>query len=457
MSFLTEDPYLTEDDVYAHAHGICFKTGPPGLTGVESEWLVTSTGGPGGPGAHIPLHRVAAAVRAASPLPAGSAVTYEPGGQLELSSPPLPGPAAACRALAADLRHLDPHLAAAGLRRTAYGLDPHRSPRRQLDLPRYSAMEAYFDARGPAGRTMMCCTASLQVCLDIGRDGADARRRWRLLHRLGPVLVAAFANSPLRRGRPTGWRSTRQAVWTELDPSRSRAVPDGDPARGPGGDPARGPGGDPARGPGGDLGRGPGGDLGRGPGGGLGRDAGWDLDGGPDPAESWARYALEAQVMVLRRADGAWIVDPGLRFRDWLAGGPYGRPTAADLDHHLSTLFPPIRPRGWFELRMIDALPEPWWRVPPAVAAALLDDPRAADACAEAVGPLPPDSWAEAARTGLAGPALARAARACFAAARDALPRIGAADLVPLVDAYIERYVEPGRSPADDLLSEVRT
>ncbi|GAT69882.1 cysteine ligase [Planomonospora sphaerica] len=394
--------FLTEDDVYDHVHGICFKTGPPGLTGIESEWLVTD---PARPGEHVPLPRLTAAVQAASPLPSGSAVTYEPGGQLELSSPPLPGPAAARRALEADLRHLDPHLAAAGLRRTGYGLDPHRSPLRQLDLPRYTAMEAYFDARNAAGRAMMCCTASIQVCLDIGSDPADARARWRLLHRLGPVLVAAFANSPLWRGRPTGRRSTRQALWAALDPSRSRTVP----------------------------------------------------DGGPDPAAAWARYALDARVMAVRRTDGPWAVDPGLTFRDWLGGGRYGRPTADDLDYHLSTLFPPVRPRGWFELRMIDALPEPWWPVPLAVAAALTDDPRAADACAEAVEPLPPDAWEDAARTGPGGPGLARAARTCFAAARDALPRIGAADLVPLVDAYIERYVEPGRCPADDLLCEVPT
>ncbi len=43
---------------------------------------------------------------------------------------------------------------------------------------------------------MMCATASLQVCLDIGADEKDATRRWRLAHALGPVLVAAFANSP---------------------------------------------------------------------------------------------------------------------------------------------------------------------------------------------------------------------------------------------------------------------
>lgn len=391
--------FLSEDDVYEYAHGICFKTGPPGLVGAEYEWLVVD---PERPGDIVPLSRLAAAVAAAVPLPAGSVVSYEPGGQLELSSPPLPGPAAVHRALVTDLRHLDPYLTAAGLRRTGRGLDPVRAPRRQLDLPRYAAMEAYFDARGPAGRTMMCSTASIQICLDIGADAAAARDRWRLLHRLGPVLLAAFADSPLWHGRPTGWCSTRQAVWQRLD--RARPVPDGD----------------------------------------------------RDPAAAWARYALDQPLLAIRRTTGPWLPDPGLRFRDWLAGGRHGRPTADDLAHHLSTLFPPIRPRGWFELRMIDALPEPWWPVPLAVAAALLDEPRAADAAADAVAALPPGAWITAARCGLADPSLARAARACFAAARDALPRMGASDLVPLVDAYLERYVEPGRSPAAELLCEVR-
>ena len=35
--------------------------------------------------------------------------------------------------------------------------------------------------------------------------------RWARAHVLGPVLAAAFANSPLRLGRPCGWMSARQA------------------------------------------------------------------------------------------------------------------------------------------------------------------------------------------------------------------------------------------------------
>src|SRR5690606_15564989 len=117
-----------------------------------------------------------------------------------------------------------------------HGIDPVRGPLLQTDQPRYACMCRYFLAGGfgDAGLTMMCSTASIQVNLDIGADHADALRRWRLAHALGPVLTAAFANSPVRAGRRTGLRSTRQALWAALDPCRTLPVlrdgADGDPA-----------------------------------------------------------------------------------------------------------------------------------------------------------------------------------------------------------------------------------
>jgi glutamate--cysteine ligase len=168
---------------------------------------------------------------------------------------------------------------------------------------------------------------------------------------------------------------------------------------------------------------------------------------GDDPVEAWARYALDARVMLLR--DG-WVPDPGMTFREWLTGGTgRNKPDLTDFAYHLTTLFPPVRPQGWLELRMIDALPEPYWPVPIAVVAALIDDPLAAEIAAEAAEPAA-GRWREAAREGIGDPVLARAARRCFEAACDALPRLGAQALAPLVDGYAERYVRRGRCPADD-------
>src|SRR6516164_594144 len=235
---------LAEQQATEHIHGICLKTGPPRRVGVELEWLVRDARDPALP---VTADRIATAVAAfgaetgtatglpASPalptssapgvLPSGGLLTTEPGGQLELSSLPADSVAECVRATSADLAALRAAAADAGLELAGLGLDPFRPPRRVLHLPRYAAMEAFFDRTGPWGREMMCATASVQVCLDAGDDGdshSGYRWRWRLLHAIGPVLVAAFANSPLRGGRPTGWRSSRQQVWAHVDPGRTR-------------------------------------------------------------------------------------------------------------------------------------------------------------------------------------------------------------------------------------------
>jgi glutamate--cysteine ligase len=386
---------LTVDGVYQHIRGVCFKTGPPGTVGAETEWFVVDTADSA---AHVPAGRVRALVESAGPPAGGSKITYEPGGQLELSSAPFRGLGALHAALGRDIAHVRAVLGADGLALAGHGVDPVRGPRFQADHPRYACMRDYFRAGGfpDAGLAMMCSTASVQVNLDIGADDPDASRRWRLAHALGPVLVAAFANSPLRAGRRTGSRSSRQAIWTELDPCRTL------PVLRPGAD--------------------------------------------GDPAEAWTRYALDAKVMLVQTAEGEWVSDPGMSFLEWL---DKGEPGEDDLAYHLSTLFPPVRPRGWLELRMIDAPPGRYWPVPVAVATALLDDPaasRAAEAAAEPVA----GRWAEAARDGLSDAPLAAAALACFTAALDALPRLAGAGLVPLVEEYVHRYVARGRSPADD-------
>ncbi|NYV78449.1 ergothioneine biosynthesis glutamate--cysteine ligase EgtA, partial [Streptomyces sp. UH6] len=62
-----------------------------------------------------------------------------------------------------------------------------------------------------------------------------------------------------------------------------------------------------------------------------------------------------------------------------------------------------------------------------------------------------------AARHALADPELREAAAVCFAAALDALPRLGAGTaVVDAVGEFADRYVSRGRCPADDLLDRLR-
>ncbi|MFF8828719.1 ergothioneine biosynthesis glutamate--cysteine ligase EgtA [Streptomyces sp. NPDC015131] len=395
---------------------ICFKNGPPRLVGVELEWFVHDLHVPQLP---VTPGRLRTAFGVLRGLPLTSALTVEPGGQLELSSRPAASLAECVAAVSADLAAVRGALAAHGLTLTGSGTDPWHPPRdRLLREPRYDAMETYLDRTGPAGRAMMRDSASVQVCLDAGHEGPGPlghERRWRLAHLLGPVLVAAFANSPTLHGKPAGMRSARQGLWADLDPVRTTAP---DPAL--------------------------------------------------EPREAWARHVLDTPVMCVREPDGGggpWLVPEALTLREWLrSGGP--RPaTRADVDYHVTTLFPPVRPRGHLELRMIDAQPgEDGWIVPLAVTAALFDDPEAAGAAYEVLAPLeaaarddgaeapPRDAlWRGAARDGLASPELREAADTCFRLALEALPRRGAPAAVrAAVAAFRERHVVPGRCPADD-------
>ncbi|MFE7411893.1 ergothioneine biosynthesis glutamate--cysteine ligase EgtA [Streptomyces laurentii] len=406
-------PPLTEDDAEDLLRCICFKTGPPRTVGAELEWLVHDLRDPRLP---VPPGRLAAAIDTVRAVPLTAALTFEPGGQLELSSLPAASLMECLDSLAADLRAVREALAPLCLGLGGYGVDPWHAPRaRVLREPRYDAMEQVFNRTGPSGRAMMCETASVQVCLDAGVDGPgplDFRRRWRLAHLLGAVLVAVFANSPVHGGRRTGWRSTRQSLWTDLDPARALAPP---------------------------------------------------ADG--DPRAEWASHVLDAPVLCVRpKDDGPWTVPEGLTFRDWLRTGRPRRADAEDLRYHLTTLFPPVRPRGHLELRMIDAQPgRDGWMIPVAVATALFDDPVAAEAAERAVRPLAalagPDPaprnplWRAAARDGLAHPALRAAALDVFGSALDALPRVGAsAEVTAAVGAFHGRYVARGVCPADESL-----
>ena len=439
---------LTEDEAEQMVGTICFKTGPPGIVGTELEWLV---GDPVNPTLHIPFQRIKdilSDLQRPGVLPASGLLTLEPGGQVELSTAPAASVSECVAAARRDLAVLDAAFAADGLALSGTGLDPLRRPRRGLDLPRYAAMEEYFDRRGAWGRLMMCSTASVQVCVDAGVDdsGPDDSGpgdtgpsgvgfRWRLLHALGPVLIGAFANSPLRHGRPTGWKCTRQLIWHRLDPCRTHAPPGAEPARLPLPAQRRGP--------------------------------TWQGVGDPDgdPRAAWTRYALDAELLCVRRPDGEpWSAQAGLTFRDWLRGAPArpetGGPTADDLAYHLSTLFPPVRPRGHLELRMIDAQPGDGWIVPLAVVAAIADDPAAALAALAATGPVwrrTGNPWLAAARDGLADPVLARAAADCFAAADAAL---SGPDTDPAIRAQVarfaDRFVLRGHCPADDVLDNLR-
>ncbi|MEV6489921.1 ergothioneine biosynthesis glutamate--cysteine ligase EgtA [Actinoplanes sp. NPDC051633] len=381
----------TQEDVEARIRAICFKTGPPTHIGAELEWTVHHSDAPAAPLRAADLRRALGRHTPATldpslppdPLPALGSLTAEPGGQLEISSAPATSLGALHTAVSTDVEHLTQLLTTAGLTLGRSGIDPHRRPHRLIHNPRYDAMERAFDADGPHGRVMMNSTAGLQVCLDAGPPD-QLPARWAAVTALGPVLVAAFANARRHAGRDTGWASARMAAWLGIDPRRSHpfAHPPGDPAAG------------------------------------------------------WVRFAMAAPLLC---AGGATL-------GDWLRGALPGRPTEEDVDFHLSTLFPPVRPRGYLEIRYLDAQPGADWIAPVAVLAVLLADPATTEAALELARPVA-DRWVEASRCGLADPPIRRAAtRVLDLACR----RLGTTDLPPGARQHVITTVEKRLRDAEE-------
>jgi glutamate--cysteine ligase len=398
-------PPLSEQAAEEYLARNAFHTCSPQLVGARLEWLVRH--------AENPVRPVAAALVEAAL--SGGQHSLTPGGGIRVSTPPYRSLNDLVHHTASDLSGVRGALAAAGLATMNSALDPFRSPRAAVRSPRHAATERYFNlaGTGDSGRWTIYATASLSVRLDAGHAQPGPlgfRRRWALAHAVGPVLVAAFANSPLLAAAPTGWRSTRQALLLQLDPGRTAP-----PAPG-------------------------------------------------DPRESWSRYVLDASVAYIRERRTPWTAPAGLTFREWIRSGAPRPPTLDDLDEHLGTLYPPVRPNGQLELRMVDAQPGDGWVVPVAVIAGLFADAKAGDAALAATErlharrrPYRSGPWARAARHGLRDPELAAAALECFHTSYEVLARTGTSPAIrQAVAEFIEAYVARGRCPADDVLDTLQ-
>lgn len=393
---------LTVCDAEDWIQSTCFTPGPTGRIGLELELLV---GRAGDPSLELPFpednyRRLFSELRN---VEVAGSLTLEPGGQLELSSHPEAGLPQIIQSVHRSLGALRQRAAELGASLIGEGVDPFREPKRITQAPRYAAMEQYFQPWAPAGSTMMCSTASLQVNIEAGTSDAEIRERWNLLYAIGPALAATFANSAWIGGRRSGWKSTRLAAWLALDPSRT----------------------------------------------GVPHSTTQD-----NPAEAYAQWALDAPLMMIRRAEGHWRAPAGLTFREWLLMGTSAvpdRPPAdlKDLQQHLSTLFPHVRPRGYFEVRYLDAQPGCWWAVPAAVIAALISDTntagKARDICEGS------SAWEDAAQKGLENPSTIVAAVKLLSLAAERLRTDATTTLhAAQIENYLERWTIRGRSPADD-------
>lgn len=325
-------------------------------------------------------------------LPGDSRLSFEPGGQLELSS----APSGNASTLIRDLRCTSELLASVFERHAilleAVGVDPSNDivdVPLQLHRERYERMTSYFDSLGPSGAKMMRQTASLQISVQTGSRPHD---RWRLLNALTPYVTAIFANSPRYAGGATGNQSHRAHLWRTLDQSRT----------------------------------------------GVPASTG-------DPAPEYMNFALSAGAMMCPNDC------PAPTFGDWLR---IGEPTIEDWEFHLTTLFPEVRPRGYFELRSADAIPPSLMAAPICFVAGLVYDDAAASQAAEVAGVADASTLELAGRVGLADPVIRSVALRLTEVALSGCESLGPkyiaeSDVATAAD-FFDRYTRQGRSPGDD-------
>jgi glutamate--cysteine ligase len=382
----------------------------PGRVGVEIEWIPARP--ETSPPATVGVADSRELLRTLPAVAAEGRITFEPGGQVEMS----PSPSTTVSDLLAKVdaleRGLRTCLAMGGVELFSSGVDPWHSVDGlglQTPGPRYSAMQAHFDAIGTAGRRMMRQTAALQVCLDLGGP-AFAFDRWLLANLAGPTLSAAFANSPVLENEATGTPGTRSLIWQRVDSTRT------------------------------------------------GFD-GAQVGGSASAAvERYLQFALDATFIPL--SDEQPSHQPAvqrLALVEMLTVED-GRMNAANLEHHLSTLFPPVRPRHHLEVRYIDALPRRWLPVAVALLAALLYEPRATREALDVLESSDVNSaaWERSGSAAMLDTELRSTALALFDVALRAITRFPegyvSRDVVARMAEYRERFPQAGRTPADDQL-----
>ncbi|MDP6928367.1 MAG: glutamate-cysteine ligase family protein [Planctomycetota bacterium] len=231
-------------------------------------------------------------------------LSMEPGGQIELDSQPKPNLAALDEIFHRVKGAIDGRLEHTPYELTALGHAPVTkvSELGLLPRPRYQIMDAEMPQRGPRTINMMRATAGFQLAFDF-ENREDAGRKMAMLFRLSPVLGALTTNSRMVEGEDSGHESFRQRVWWETDSERI-GVPEGC------------------------------------------LDAETAISG-------YVRYARKACALFANGAQGL-MPSPHLPFEDLVAAGGV---TAEDLELHLTTLFPFVRPRNYLELRCFDAVP----------------------------------------------------------------------------------------------------
>jgi glutamate--cysteine ligase len=282
-------------------------------------------------------------------MPGGAGFTVEPGGQLEYASPPFREPSRLIRHLDSVLLPLVEAAREQGILLLGRGIDPYNTSD-CAPLQLLTDRYCWMDAYFTSIGPAGRRMMRQTAAVQVNVDAAGPPEAiWKLLNAAAPYFTALFANSPIYAGEDTSCVSFRAETWRHADPERTGI---------------------------------------------------FACEG--DVVTEYARFACAAPVMSVRTDAGYAPFEECWR---------NGLVTEHDWADHLTSLFPEVRPKRYYEVRSIDGQPPEHLALPVLLCAGLAFDSVALAEAQDIAGPPDPQLLREAGRAGLSNATLAAGCR----------------------------------------------
>ncbi len=234
-------------------------------------------------------------------------VSLEPGGQVELSAPPVSTifqVEEQVKQFIAQLKSLEKKFPEVMF--LSAGIQPF-SPISSIEWTpkeRYKIMRRRLPEYGELSQWMMKMTGTNQANFDFS-DEEDANQKMKVALLATPAAAALFANSCFSEGKPNGYQTFRMQIWQKTDQTRSGYLTQFLKSKN------------------------------------IFRD--------------YLEYVLNVPMLFIIRKQ-KYIEVKGKTFRQFMRGGYQGeKATLADFELHLTALFPDVRLKQYLEVRCVDA------------------------------------------------------------------------------------------------------
>ncbi|MBT4289519.1 MAG: hypothetical protein HOD92_19515 [Deltaproteobacteria bacterium] len=332
-------------------------------------------------------------------------ITFEPGGQIEYSSSARENIKSAISETGYNVSAITNSLNKQNLFTFFGAINPFNSVKDielKLKKSRYIHMDRFLESIGPYGQQMMRLTSSIQVNLDLGKDDIMIER-WKTAHFLAPVLTAIFSNSPFSSGQNASAKSFRSLIWQNMDRSRTGMV----------------------------------------------------YSNQKNFIDRYLKFALDAFVIMSpneKGEKGFW--GKHITFNDWFSGGINGYyPSLEDWKNHITTLFPVVRPKGFFEFRCIDGQSRAWWAIPAILLSRIMYSESARKKINEQLGSYIDQLDAMQWKASIMGvQAFQQICSDVFEIALNSDDYYAEDSLLEYAERFFKEYTHKGYSPADKLL-----